>query len=83
MRDQPLEQIPMRPEVGGERSQSRGTSVPRRTGRRRITPDQSGALGDASPENRCKAAICAHGQGGLRDRGELVGALLTRSIAVD
>jgi hypothetical protein len=43
---------------------SRGTSVPQRAGHRRITPDQSGAPDDATPENRCKAAIPKIGSGG-------------------
>jgi hypothetical protein len=39
-----------------DRAFDRGTDVPGRAGCRRITPDVGGALGDATPENPCKAA---------------------------
>ena len=42
----------------------RGTDVPWRAGHRRISPDITGAVGDATPENRCKAAIPKVGSGG-------------------
>jgi hypothetical protein len=35
----------------------RGTDVPRRTGHKRIRSDETGVVGVATPENRCKAAI--------------------------
>jgi len=38
--------------------------VPRRAGRRRIKPDETGVVGDANPENRCKAAIPKVGSNG-------------------
>jgi hypothetical protein len=38
------------------RTADRGTSVPGRAGPRRIRPDETGRVGVATPENRCKAA---------------------------